>query len=349
MTMCLPHIQASIFIISGRKLGDLAELPPGCVVDAGLGEARWRVGPWCRGGYLQTLAQRHVGTLRMWFTLVGSMGFDRGEWDSMELYPTKYPTISHWIPPWVTLYSWALVGVQVLPIPLYPTYHPTWIHLGRSIAPWSLRPSPHFPVSVLQNGMKMTVEPPKGLKSNLLRAYLSFEETWLRSCEKCKAWRKWHGKTMINMETPDFLTFLDVSWICILQMDLGLASGASLAVQSRQEEWFDSAGKSDASRKAFRKMLFGLCFFHALIQVGWRRVTYGTGGTAGPNFGFQTWQIFSCQERCNYGPLGWNIPYQHLGQLFVSIPQCNCQLINEPRLWIAGLPPNWIKIMINYE
>ncbi|CAJ1411101.1 unnamed protein product [Effrenium voratum] len=86
----------------------------------------------------------------------------------------------------------------------------------------SAMPSPHFPVSVLQNGMKMTVEPPKGLKSNLLRAYLSFEE-----------------------------------------------------------EWFESAGNTDASRRAFRKMLFGLCFFHALIQ-----------------------------ERCNYGPLGWNIPYQ---------------------------------------
>lgn len=35
-----------------------------------------------------------------------------------------------------------------------------------------------------------------------------------------------------------------------------------------QEEWFESAGNTDASRKAFRKMLFGLCFFHALIQVG---------------------------------------------------------------------------------
>jgi dynein heavy chain len=84
-------------------------------------------------------------------------------------------------------------------------------------------PSSDFPVSVLQNGLKMTNEPPKGLKSNLLRAYLSFEPSWFN----------------------------------------------------------EACGRTEEHQHAFRKMLFGLCFFHSLIQ-----------------------------ERCSYGPLGWNIQYQ---------------------------------------
>lgn len=79
-------------------------------------------------------------------------------------------------------------------------------------------PAPTFPVSLLQGGIKVTVEPPKGLKANLTRAYLMYEDDWINGCKR---------------------------------------------------------------DHAFRKMLFGLSFFHALI-LGRRK----------------------------FGPLGWNIQYQ---------------------------------------
>ncbi|KAJ9504717.1 hypothetical protein QJQ45_010696, partial [Haematococcus lacustris] len=91
-------------------------------------------------------------------------------------------------------------------------------------------PSPDFPVAILQNGVKMTLEPPKGLKSNLVRQYTRFTDHYLNA-------------------------------------------------SSKPEQW--------------RKLLFGLCLFHAVIQ-----------------------------DRRKFGPLGWNIRYDFTdGDLNVSLTQ----------------------------
>jgi len=51
-------------------------------------------------------------------------------------------------------------------------------------------PSPAFPISILQLGVKMTIEPPKGLKMALTRAYLGIEEEWFESCSKPYEFKK---------------------------------------------------------------------------------------------------------------------------------------------------------------
>jgi dynein heavy chain len=95
-------------------------------------------------------------------------------------------------------------------------------------------PTPEFPVAVLQSSLKLTQEPPKGLKANVGRAYTDMDRAMFEGCDK-----------------PG----------------------------------------------PFKKLIFGLCFFNAVIQ-----------------------------ERRKYGAVGWNIPYQWMTSDLI-FAQLNLQLM----------------------
>jgi len=117
-------------------------------------------------------------------------------------------------------------------------------------------PSPLFPVPVLQNGIKITNEPPKGLRANLGR------------------------------------TFQDIS-----------------------EDIYEACPQKPGD---YKKLLFGLSFFHAVIL-----------------------------ERRKFGPIGWNIPYEWMDSDFqVSREQVRMYLVAQPEIPWTTL--QYIIAEVNY-
>ena len=51
-------------------------------------------------------------------------------------------------------------------------------------------PSNVFPVTILMRGIKMTYEPPRGMKNNLMRSFLSQDPKKFEECKKPHEWKK---------------------------------------------------------------------------------------------------------------------------------------------------------------
>ena len=51
-------------------------------------------------------------------------------------------------------------------------------------------PCDYFPISVLQNSIKITSEPPKGIKANLLGSVSSLKDKFFDDCKKSEELRK---------------------------------------------------------------------------------------------------------------------------------------------------------------
>lgn len=51
-------------------------------------------------------------------------------------------------------------------------------------------PCDFFPVSILQNGIKITNEAPKGIKKNLIRSYLTYDHNSFEDCSKVNEWKR---------------------------------------------------------------------------------------------------------------------------------------------------------------
>lgn len=74
-------------------------------------------------------------------------------------------------------------------------------------------PNEHFPVSVLQNSVKMTLEPPSGLRQNVLSTYSALDEAEFESCSKPDVYKRllW-GFCFFHAIVQDRRKFGPIGW-----------------------------------------------------------------------------------------------------------------------------------------
>eukprot|EP00736_Rhodelphis_marinus_P006943 Rmarinus@m.24609 len=99
-------------------------------------------------------------------------------------------------------------------------------------------PSPAFPVLVLQNGVKMTNEPPKGLRPNLRGMYIKFDESYLEASKKPREWMKLlFSINLFHAIVLERRKFGPLGWNIAYDFTIGDLQVCQMQIQSMLDEY----------------------------------------------------------------------------------------------------------------
>ena len=144
-------------------------------------------------------------------------------------------------------------------------------------------PDSHFPVSILQSGLKMTTEPPRGIKANLQRSYMNvvtndtYEElvTLLGAGERPSDAASDNRVSDLGAHEANKVDRRDLaaqirkassSFMNKSDVDLGRERvGSGYPDNLRSPSTLDDMDNLKEKMVAWKNLLFGLCFFHAVI------------------------------------------------------------------------------------
>lgn len=153
-----------------------------------------------------------------------------------------------------------------------------------------------MPINLLQNSIKLTNEPPEGLRPNLIRAFNTFNEEMLESCAKqvCVCLVQHVLAWAVGSQPAHAAT-----QVC-LQVAILLCDAASAPCG-----WCKCASTIPVQAE-FRSIIFALCYFHAALL---ERKKFGVGNLPGAtsgigwnmNYPFNTGDLLCCgQCAANY-------------------------------------------------